>query len=282
MIPTPTEIKYFLEVYQTLHISNSAIRLAITQPTLTQALQKLEEKVGTVLFHRTRQGMVPTAAGKTFYQHAQKLFENWNSLSSLISSGGSEIEGKFRIGCHPSVGAYALPPLLKELQTNAPKIELSLHHDFSRKILEKVVSYEVDLGFVINPIKHPDLVLRKLCDDQVTFWKKKGLPKTPKQLFADTELTQVQNLLKKTMRTHFSDWKLIETSSLELIRSLTNSGEGVGILPERIAKQSHETLVRYGDSMPVFHDELYLVYRKESLSSNAGRMLVKCASTVLE
>ena len=35
MIATPTKIEYFIEIYQTKHISKAAIRLGITQPALT-------------------------------------------------------------------------------------------------------------------------------------------------------------------------------------------------------------------------------------------------------
>ena len=186
------------------------------------------------------------------------------------------------MGCHPSVGSYTIPLLLSGLERKAPMIEISLTHDFSRKITEKVISYELDLGFVVNPVRHPDLVLKKLGEDQVTFWKKKGLTKIPKRIFADMNLTQVQSILSKSMRTQFDGWQMIESSSLELIRTLTLSGQGLGILPERIAHADHQELVVYDANLPVFHDEIYVAYRKEALSSVAGKALIEQASMVLK
>ncbi len=282
MIPTITEIKYFLEIYQTRHISNSAIRLAITQPTLTQSLQKLEEKLGVILFHRTRQGAVPTSAAKVFYLKARALMENWEAISENLQNDQQELKGVFKMGCHESVGSYTLPALFGLLEKNAPQIEISLTHDFSRKITEKIISYEIDLGFVINPVKHPDLVLKKLGDDRVTFWKKRGLNKIPKKIFADLNLTQVQDLLTKSQRAHFNDWKVVETSSLELIRTLTLDGQGIGILPERVAHSDHSDLMVYHSSLPVFQDEIFLAYRKEVLANVAGKALVANASSVFK
>jgi len=281
MIPTPTEIQYFLEIYQTQHISNAAIRLAITQPTLTQSLQKLEEKLGVALFHRTRQGAVPTAAGKSFYQKARTLLENWKEVSDGVLSAKTELQGKFRVGCHSSVGSYTIPALLEGLEKKAPLIEISLTHDFSRKITEKIISFELDLAFVINPVKHPDLVLKKLGEDTVTFWKKKGATKIPKRIFADLNLTQVQSLLSKSQRSQFDGWQLIESTSLELIRTMTLSGQGIGIIPTRIANADHQDLQIYDSNLPVFKDEIYLAYRKESLNSVAGKALIEQASGVL-
>ena len=73
MLATATEIEYFVEVYQTRHVSKAAIRLGVSQPTLTLSLQKLEEKLGTKLFHRTKQGVVPTEQGALFYRKAGKF-----------------------------------------------------------------------------------------------------------------------------------------------------------------------------------------------------------------
>ncbi|MBS1969149.1 MAG: LysR family transcriptional regulator [Bdellovibrionales bacterium] len=278
MIPTPTEITYFLEVYQTKHVSKAAMRLGITQPTLTQALQKLEEKLKTTLFHRTKQGVVPTTSATVFYSRANSLKECWSDIQDGVFNSDTEIEGSFVVGCHQSVGAYTAPRLLKNLEKEAPKLHVKFVHDFSRKITEKVVSYEVDMGYVVNPAKHPDLVFKKLGDDRVTFWKKKGAENLPKRIFADGSRAQTEDLLGKTMKKHFGDWKIVESTSLELIRTLTSQGLGVGVLPERVAHAESKDLVIFDKSLPSRPDEIYLAYRKEVLSSNAGRELLRLAT----
>ncbi len=45
-----TQIRYFLEVADTKHMTNSAKNLHITQPALTQAIRRLEEDLGVPLF----------------------------------------------------------------------------------------------------------------------------------------------------------------------------------------------------------------------------------------
>lgn len=278
MIPTPTEISYFLEVYQTKHVSKAAMRLGITQPTLTQSLQKLEEKLKTTLFHRTKQGVVPTASATVFYTRANSLKDCWSEIQDGVFQTENEIEGSFIVGCHQSVAGYTAPKLLKNLEQEAPKLNINFIHDFSRKITEKVVSYEVDMGYVVNPIKHPDLVFKKLGDDRVTFWKKKGADNIPKRIFADGSRAQVEELLGKTMRKHFADWRIIESTSFEVIRTLTSQGLGVGVMPERVAHAENKDLVLFDKNLPSRPDEIYLAYRKEVLSSNAGRELLRLAT----
>ena len=280
MIATPTEITHFIEIFQTKHISKAAIRLGITQPTLTQSLQKLEEKLGTVLFFRTKQGVVPTEEGNLFYASAGRLFDNWRDIKTLVSNSRGGIQGNFRVGCHQSVGTYMLPQFFENLSHLAPEIQIELVHDFSRKITEQVISYEIEMGFVINPVKHLDLVLKKLGEDKVEFWKKKNLIEVPKKIFAETNLKQIESLLGKTFYKEFKGWSLVQTPSLEVVRELVVQGRGVGILPGRVAKLAQKDITTYKKTLPVFHDELFLAYRKEVLSSVAGRILIQATSNV--
>jgi len=281
MLPTPTELEYFAETFRTKHISKAAIRLGVTQPTLTQSLQKLEEKLGSKLFHRTRQGLIPTEEGSLFFVKAHTLLDSWREVSEGVQVSRTEIQGRFRVGCHQSVGAYTLPSLLKNINESAPRIELSLIHDFSRKVTEGIISYQIDLGYVVNPMKHPDLVLKKIGDDRVMFWKKRGLSQIPKRIFADVDQAQIEGRLGKAYKGFFKDWGLAQSSSLELIRTLTLSGQGIGILPERVAKADGAALVVYDESLPIRKDEIYLAYRKEVLSSKAGKELIRLASIAL-
>jgi DNA-binding transcriptional LysR family regulator len=280
MLASSAEIDYFIEVYHARHVSKAAMRLGITQPTLTLSLQRLEHKLGTKLFHRTKQGVVPTEQGALFYRKAHGLVEAWNELHKDIGQSKHAIQGRFKIGCHQSVGAYTLPRLLGNLREHAPGLEIELAHDFSRKITERVVSFDLDLGFVVNPVRHPDLVLKKLGDDRVLIWRSRHAAENvlPKRIFADINLAQVQDILGKAHAKEFRDWSLINTNSLELIRTLTLSGQGIGILPERVAKADGADLVPYDSRLPIFEDKIFVAYRKDVLNNRAGRELVRLAT----
>jgi DNA-binding transcriptional LysR family regulator len=278
MIATPTEIQYFLEIYRTRHLSRAALRLGITQPTLSQSLQKLEGKLKTSLFLRTKQGVIPTASATVFYGRAKQLRDCWAEVQDGVFAQANEVAGTFIVGCHQSVAAFAAPPLLRSLAREAPGISVNFLHDMSRKITERVVSYEVDIGYVVNPAKHPDLVFKKIGGDRVTFWSKRGAKNLPKRIFADSQRAQVEDLLGKTFRRHFSDWQLVQSSSLEVVRTLTAQGLGVGILPERVAHAESNELEIYDEQFPSRPDEIYLAYRKEMLTSRAGRELLRLAS----
>ncbi len=282
MIPTPNEIKNFMEIFHKEHLTRAALSLGITQPSLTQSLNSLESKIGQNLFHRTRQGMVPTREAKIFYRKATTLLESWNELEADFRVNREQLSGRFKIGAHISVAIYCIPKLIENLDRFEQKIDIELVHDFSKKILEKIISYEIDLGFVVNPVHHPDLVLKKITNDQVQFWVKNGLKKIPKRLICDLSLNQVSELLSTKNKEHFRNWVYLQSESLEFIRESTESGHGVGILPERVAKQSKSVLTRYSvSSNDTFLDEVYLAYRKEVINGEAAKILIQSANIKL-
>ena len=136
------------------NISRAAERLGIGQPSLSQAIQRLERILSTKLFDRFKTGIQLTAAGHRLLIEGKSALEAWDRLNAKTRAAESEIQGHFTIGCHSAVGAYTLPKFLEKIFRQYPEIELRLRHALSREILEEVVSFQVDFGLVMNPAPH--------------------------------------------------------------------------------------------------------------------------------
>jgi len=272
MMSSSTDLYYFLELSKTLNISRAAERLAITQPTLTQSLKRLEYAVGNELFIRSKAGLIITRAGKKLIPRVESLINDWESLKSDLNEEEISKRGHFRMGCHPAVAHYTLPSLYAFISKNSPEIELSHRFDLSRNITELVVSYQLDFGLVINPFPHPDLVIKKILTDHVYIWEAKK--RNHDHLFADLSLTQSQTLLKKSQKgLNFS--KIISIPDLFVIESLVDSGAGFGILPERvISEKSRKNFIPFKKDLFHFEDTLALVYRKEMMKSTTAQYLI--------
>lgn len=269
------ELEYFLECAQTGNLSRAAERLGITQPTITVALKRLEHEIGTELFYRSKKGVRLTKAGEIFQKEALSLREQWNKIARKMKSSKEEISGSLALGCHPSVALYALPQTLPALLKEFPDLHLELVHDLSRKITEKVIRGELDLAIVINPVRHPDLVIRSLGKDQVCFWSSKDqnpnndLASKNSVLLCHASLGQTQALLRKTKHS-FS--RTLHSESLEVLASLADAGAGIAILPTRVAMH-WKHLKRL--NLPHFEDEITLLYRSENRNLPALRELAK-------
>jgi LysR family transcriptional regulator, cell division regulator len=276
MLPSSSEIRYFIEVSQTLNISRAAERLGISQPTLSVALKRLEDSLATPLLVRGKTGVQLTRSGLKFSKHARALLDSWERLKSESLGDQVEAQGQYTIGCHASVGLYSLHHFLPELNRENPKIEIKLVHDLSRKISEDVISFKIDFGIVVNPPAHPDLVIKQLFTDEVGLWCRKDGRSELDVLICDPELLQSQRILKAAEKKGIAFRRMITTSSLEVVTSLTAAGAGIGLIPGRVASASKAPIKTLSEGSPTVSDRICLIYRQDMQKSAASRKITEC------
>jgi len=271
MLASPHDLSYFVELTETLNFSRASERIGISQPSLSTAIKRLEVSIGTALFIRSKTGVTLTQAGKRLLAHTKQLMQLWESVKSEALASHFEIEGSISFGCHPSVALYALSHFLPQLMADYPKLEINIKHDLSRRILEGIINLSIDIGIIVNPVRHPDLIIQKLSDDTVTFWHSSAHKNTQQKLasgdaviICDPELMQTQWLLKNMQKNGFKYRRLLTSCSLEVIANLTAHGAGIGILPSGVAASITTHKLNSIAKMPVYHDEICLVYRHEN------------------
>ncbi|STX29939.1 putative Transcriptional regulator, LysR [Legionella beliardensis] len=287
MLPSPAELEYFLEISKVLNFSRASERLGISQPSLSLAMKRLEQSLGTMLFVRHKHGVSLTQAGKQLVLHTRQLLQYWEKTKAGALASEQEIQGYFKLGCASTIAIYLVSLILPDLLEKHPKLEIHLKHDISRKITEKVINLSIDIGIVVNPLKHPDLVIRKLCNDKVTFWTGEGLRETQNIysknaiIICNPELPQAQYLLKTIKKAGIDSRRIITTNSLEVVANLTSKGTGIGIIPTRVAKAMHPDLLKPVPGTPSYDDEISLIYRNENRNVQAIQMIINAIKNPL-
>lgn len=279
MLPSFSDIRYFVEVASTGNISRASERLGISQPSLSLAIKRVEDSLGAKLLLRNKTGVELNQAGKKFSVEAKKLLNQWEQIKSQTLSSQEEIVGQYSIGCHQSVALYSIPFFLNKLMGANPDLEIELKHDLSRKITEEVISFKIDFGIVVNPTQHPDLIIKNLATDKVTLWTankasvNQDLKKDQAVLICDPNLLQTQSIFKKLDKQGFQFKRTITSKSLELITSMVAEGVGVGILPTRVAQLSKNGKLKPMSSSPFFNDKICLIYRADAQKTKAAKTI---------
>lgn len=280
MLPSQFDLHYFLEVANTLNMSRAAERLGITQPALSVAVQRLETALGQKILVRSKTGVKLTRGGEKLVIHTRSLLEEWRKIKSEVAKNETDIQGTYTLGCHPSVALYTLPYFLPYLLRDNPLLEIKLVHELSRKITEAIVSFKIDFGIVVNPTSHPDLIIRELMLDEVSFWI--GPKKSPLQdptmgqgvLICDPDLIQSQTLLTQMSKYGLRFNRTITSSNLEVITSLVAQGCGVGIIPGRVATQIKSLRLKpLKMKCPSFQDKICLIFRADTQKSKASKTI---------
>ncbi|WP_285313652.1 LysR family transcriptional regulator [Pseudarthrobacter sp. fls2-241-R2A-168] len=141
----------FIAVAEELHFGRAAERLNMTQPPLSRQIQKLEKIVGAELLERDNRRVELTSAGRMFLEEARRLMalaERAPVTARRIASGRS---GVLRIGFTAASGFSILGPLLEEVSSLMPDVDIDLQELVTREQLNGLLTGELDLGFARPP-----------------------------------------------------------------------------------------------------------------------------------
>ncbi len=299
-----TQLRYFLEVKARGSLTAAAKTLGVSQPTLTVAIQSLEKSLQTTLLLRGRTGVTLTATGRSLAHDADEIFAVLSRAEARITGIEDREVGRFVIGCHEPLGAYFLPAFLRELYEKYPGLEPTLFNGPSALVRDAVIARDVDFGLVVNPSPHPDLVLVRLFLDAIDFFVKAEEPRsrrgdltpsrrsariTPKEARTRDEarervrrgplihagrVSESRELLHALERQGVIPERMLSCGDFELVKALTRSGVGVGVLPRRVASYGHDgDIVRLHPDLPHFQDKIFLVYRADLHKTRAALRL---------
>jgi len=285
------QLRYFIAITESGSITGAARTLSVSQPTITVAIQRLEEELKTTLFLRGRAGMVLTRTGEELLDHARDVFGTLGRAEQRIAGLEQELVGNFVIGCHESLGAYFLPGFLKGFLRGTPSVEISLWNGSSAAVTDAVLERKVDFGLVVNPRPHASLVMTELFDDAVdlfveastvprneanhelSFERAVEMLKQGPLIFA-SRISQCQDLIDRLGVQHMLPMQRLSCGDLELVKSLGLAGVGVCMLPRRVAAYGHEgKLVRLHPALPFFPDIICLIYRADRHHTRGGVFL---------
>ncbi|MBT3583904.1 MAG: LysR family transcriptional regulator [Halobacteriovoraceae bacterium] len=278
MLPNPNDLRFFIEVSRTHNLSRAAERLGVTQPALSQGMRRLEQNIGQQLLLRGKGGVKLTKCGEKLVFKAKHLLEDWEKIKEEAERDGEDLRGRYSIGMHSSVALYSLRHFVPQLLAKFPNLEFKLVHELSRRITEDVISFKIDFGIVVNPVQHPDLVIRELFRDEVSFWRSKketamnSIDGKDKVLIIEPELLQTQEMLGKLSKKKMHFKRQLTSSNLEVIKDMTLAGCGVGVVPGRVVGE-HSKKMEIVPGWPKFSDKICLIYRADVQKSPASRKM---------
>ncbi|WEB38591.1 LysR family transcriptional regulator [Streptomyces yunnanensis] len=149
-------LEQFLAVAQEKHFGRAAERLGMSQPPLSQSIQRLERAVGVRLLDRGPGGVRLTAAGEVFAADAQRLLDLQTAVVERARRVASGLEGDVRVGYVSLLSHLYLPTMLRAAAERLPGLRIHLQHDSSQGVADRVRTGALDLGFLRDPAQLSD------------------------------------------------------------------------------------------------------------------------------
>ena len=144
------QLRQFVALAEECHFGRAAARLAMTQPPLTQAIQRLEAALGARLFERTQRRVALSPAGQTLLPLARRLLDEADRFAPAVQAAAAGWAGQLRLAFVSSVTYGPLPGWLSGFRAAFPEVALTLREATLDVQLELFAAGEIDAGFVLH------------------------------------------------------------------------------------------------------------------------------------
>ena len=194
---TLTELRYIIALAREKHFSKAAKRCFVSQPTLSVAINKLEDELSVRLFERNKNDIRVTEIGKKVIEQAQRTLDEAEKIKALAQSAKSQLNAPLRIGAIFTVAPYLFPHIVPKLRKLAPDMQLILQEDYTANLTEKLRNAELDAIFISSPFNESGIVKKELYTEPFVVLLPKNHPLSKRKRIRPDELKNEKVILKR-------------------------------------------------------------------------------------
>lgn len=286
---TIRHLKLFTEVYRTLNVTKAAENLNMTQPTVTRAIQELEDHYGTKFFDRINKRLNSTEAGNKFYSYAMNTLEAYDHMEAgMLHYQDNEV---IRVGATLSIGSIVLPKIIKKFKELYPEIQIKSFVNNTEHLQEMISYNQIDFALMEGyaPVEH--ICSEVFSEDRLVLLLPPEDPRA-KQGTVSLETLKNDNFLlreKGSVGRNYVDVlfsshgfpiePVMESISTHAIVRAVNAGIGVSILPKDLVE--HGIMSGYVSSCEIEDIDLsrqnYIVWHEDKyLTDKMKELMTLC------
>lgn len=245
--------KVFYYVAKYRNITTAAQKLFLTQPSVTKAIQRLEEQLDSQLFIRTKRGVILTGEGEALWQKLEPACQLILSAEHELDAMKSLDRGTLSIASTEMGFRTYVLPALKDFLRKYPNIKVRFINALNADVIPMLRDGRVDLAVLHSPLAEElDLHLQVLDSLQEAFVTGPRYSNLADGVHTLEELSEYPFISmpqgssgKEYMDRFFRDSGLlfepeITLTTLGLVVQAVESSLGISILPERMVRQKIE------------------------------------------
>lgn len=157
------EQEYFLAIAEEQNITKAAQKLHVSQPSLTQQLQRTEKELGCELLIRTNSGVRLTEAGNAYFRMSRQMLQLFENFQVEIGQLKHMERGKLRIGASWYLSDTFLSSAVTQFAKRYPGIQIDCMENRTSILMEELAAGQVDLA-VVSRYPHESDIGRKRLD----------------------------------------------------------------------------------------------------------------------
>jgi LysR family hydrogen peroxide-inducible transcriptional activator len=243
------QLRYVVAVARTGNFSRAAEQCHVSQPSLSQQIQKLEDELGERLFDRMKREAKLTSHGEAFLHRAIRILEEVDAAKREATDARDLLRGKLTIGVLPTIAPYLLPGVMATFTEKFPGVEIVVQEDTTARLLKLLLACEIDFALASRPIHDARLEVRELFSEELLLALPPGHPLTRKRTASFKDL-EGQRLIVMKEGHCLGDQVLgfcdrhdlhhrisFRSAQLETIQALVRAGLGISLIPAMAAQR---------------------------------------------
>ncbi|MDM8534092.1 selenium metabolism-associated LysR family transcriptional regulator [Clostridiaceae bacterium HSG29] len=167
--------------------SRAADKLFITQPTISNHINKLENELNTTLLIRNKKEVKLTFEGEIIYNYALNALQMEKNIKEKLNVFNQDISGNLEIASSSIPERYYLLNEINEFHNKYPNVKFTLKKYDSCEIINLLLKQKINFGIVGTRLINPDLEYIKLINDEIVLVGSK-------EFFNETDLISLDNL----------------------------------------------------------------------------------------
>lgn len=151
------DLQYLVAVADHRHFGRAAKACAVSQPTLSTQLKKLEVELGVQLVERGGRAVILTPVGDQVVARARAVLAEGEAIRRIARQAQDPRAGRLALGAFPTIAPYLFPHVLGELRRQLPDVELLLVEDKTAALLAHLREGSLDAVVVALPVDEEGL-----------------------------------------------------------------------------------------------------------------------------
>jgi DNA-binding transcriptional LysR family regulator len=238
---TLEQVRTFVAVAETQHVSKAAASLFLTQGAVTQQLQHFEDALGLQLMERAGRGVRLTDAGSALAIACKGALRAVEAVEDTARSMKALESGSLDLGASPTCASYYLPSRLSAFSARYPAVKLTVAVEPSAEICAKVLAGAIDCA-VIEGVPAPELMAVVLARDELVLVAHRDHPLSRLRLVTPAQLAKYRYLgrgpgwaaeqsIRKMIGRAYDLSEIVNLGHQEYVRAAAIAGLGYAVLP---------------------------------------------------
>ena len=271
-------LQYLVTLASEGSFGRAAERLFMSQPGLSQQIQKLERELGFILIDRKARPWQLTPIGRAAFEQASEILKGVRDLKSLLHEAEEGEIGRLRLGIAPSALYGRFPALLRKYKRRYPRLEVTLETYGTSTLINLLRDSRLDVAVLLSDLRDDTLESLPLYSQEmrVVLPRDHALADRPSvrlnQLSTETFCMTPRNIspvnhdqiIAACIEAGFSPRANLEAGSYAVQIGMVAAGIGIAIVPQDLSGLHPDDLVFKPMDPSNIHVLTTLTWRKDN------------------